>query len=89
MPCVIYIFTRVCLCRYGNVSESFEMDEVSCTGSEGSILDCLHQKGSDCNSDEGAGVECFAQGSGTRNIKKLINFEIKIMKLKTNKIDIL
>ena len=40
------------------------MDEVSCTGSERSILDCSHQKGSDCNRGEGAGVECFAQGSG-------------------------
>ena len=45
------------------------MDEVSCTGSERSILDCVHQKGSDCNSGEGAGVECFAQGTGIRNIK--------------------
>ena len=65
------------------------MDEVSCTGSEGSILDCLHQKGSDCNRDEGAGVECFAQGSGIRNIKKLINFGMCSINLKTNKIDIL
>ena len=52
------------------------MDEVSCTGSEGSILDCLHQKGSDCNSGEGAGVECFAQGSGIQNIKKLLKLKM-------------
>ena len=52
------------------------MDEVSCTGSERSILDCVHQKGSDCNSGEGAGVECFAQGSGIRNIKKLLKLKM-------------
>ena len=67
------------------------MDEVSCTGSERSILDCLHQKGSDCNSGEGAGVECFAQGTGIRNIRKLVKFKMcfKIKKLKIKKIDII
>ena len=44
--------------HFGKVTEDFGMDEVSCTGSEASILDCAYEKVHDCGEDEGAGVIC-------------------------------
>ena len=44
--------------HFGKVTEDFGMDELRCTGSEASILDCAHEKVHDCGEDEGAGVIC-------------------------------
>ena len=38
------------------------MDNVQCTGSELSILDCFHQTVDNCDSQEGAGVICSNSG---------------------------
>ena len=50
--------------RYGWVPSAFGMDNVKCSGTESSILDCPHLTESDCGSAEGAGVVC------TDNISK-------------------
>ena len=44
---------------FGNVtSANFIMDNVLCTGTEHSILDCPHETNHNCNKSEGAGVRC-------------------------------
>ena len=48
--------------HFGRVSNSFAMDNVKCTGSEDSLLDCPHETQDDCNGDEGAGVICSNTG---------------------------
>jgi len=45
---------------FGNVpSEDFSMDDVACTGTELSIVDCPHSATHNCAITEGAGVRCF------------------------------
>ena len=39
-------------------TSSFAMDNVQCTGSEATILDCPHFTVDDCGTSEGAGVIC-------------------------------
>ena len=44
---------------FGNVtSANFIMDNVLCTGTEHSILECPHQTTHNCHITEGAGVRC-------------------------------
>merc|ERR1712098_387856 len=44
---------------FGNVTSAyFIMDDVECTGTEQSILDCPHKTIDNCNITEGAGVRC-------------------------------
>ena len=44
--------------HFGPVSTNFAMDDVFCTGSEESLLDCPHSSSHDCEAQEGAGVVC-------------------------------
>ena len=48
--------------QFGSVSSTFKMDEVQCTGSEASLLDCPHNTVDDCGTGEGAGVICSNSG---------------------------
>ena len=48
--------------HFGSVSSTFAMDNVQCTGSETSFLDCPHLTVDDCSSYEGAGVICSNSG---------------------------
>ena len=44
---------------FGNVPRAdFSMDDVNCTGSEQSILDCPHKTKHNCSVKEGAGLRC-------------------------------
>ena len=44
---------------FGNVpSKDFSMDDVACTGTELSIVDCPHSATHNCDITEGAGVRC-------------------------------
>jgi deleted-in-malignant-brain-tumors protein 1 len=45
--------------HFGSVSTDFAMDDVFCTGSETSILDCPHSTSHNCEADEAAGVICM------------------------------
>ena len=44
--------------RFGRVPTNFAMDNVACTGSEASLLDCAHITNHNCVESEGAGVIC-------------------------------
>ena len=44
--------------EYGSVPEVFAMDDVKCTGSEKSLLDCSYTTSDNCGPNEGAGVIC-------------------------------
>ena len=47
---------------FGAVSTStFAMDDVHCTGSESSLLECSHLTSDNCGTHEGAGVRCGKQ----------------------------
>ena len=48
--------------RFGSVPSTFYMDDVQCSGSETSILDCTYSSVDNCDSDEGAGVICTNNG---------------------------
>ena len=48
--------------HFGQVSHTFGMDDVRCTGNETSILDCPHVTANDCDSGKGAGVVCYNSG---------------------------
>ena len=48
--------------QFGQVSSTFGMDNVQCTGNETSLLDCPHLTVDDCGSYEGAGVICSNTG---------------------------
>ena len=48
--------------RFGSVPSTFYMDDVQCSGSETSILDCTYSSVDNCGSDEGAGVICTNNG---------------------------
>ena len=43
---------------FGPVPDDFIMDDVSCAGTEPSLLDCEHKDTDDCETTEGAGVIC-------------------------------
>merc|ERR1711962_985028 len=43
---------------YGNVPDTFIMDNVACSGNEETLWDCTHVTIDDCGSHEGAGVIC-------------------------------
>ena len=43
---------------FGTVGTQFAMDDVICTGSEASIIDCYHQAHHNCGAREAAGVVC-------------------------------
>ena len=43
---------------FGNIGSGFVMDDVVCTGSEASILECWHQTTHNCAAREAAGVIC-------------------------------
>jgi hypothetical protein len=44
---------------FGPIDTSrFSMDDVACTGEEGTIQSCRHSRQDDCNAGEGAGVVC-------------------------------
>ena len=61
MPSYLIFF----LLRFGEVPGDFAMDEVDCNGSEKSINDCKHKQVDNCDTDEGAGVECTMGEQGT------------------------
>ena len=44
--------------QFGNVPANFGMDDLSCTGRETDIRDCVHSKSHDCAEGEAAGVIC-------------------------------
>jgi len=43
---------------FGDVPSKFAMDEVGCTGNEGSLQECSYRLTDDCSGNEGAGVKC-------------------------------
>jgi len=43
---------------FGMVSTNYAMDDVFCTGTENSVLDCPHSTTHNCEENEGAGVIC-------------------------------
>jgi hypothetical protein len=43
---------------FGTVGTMFGMDDVICTGSESSIMECFHQTSHNCGPREAAGVVC-------------------------------
>jgi hypothetical protein len=45
--------------HFGTVSTNYAMDDVFCTGSEPSLLECPHSTSHNCEANEGAGVICF------------------------------
>ena len=49
--------------RFGSVSGSVFLDQLSCSGTESVLLDCRgHPLGlAECNNDEVAGVQCTGQ----------------------------
>ena len=51
---------------FGKVNDTFRMDNVKCSGTEESLLDCPHVNitRENCGSSEGAGVTCFNNGIG-------------------------
>ena len=72
--------------HFGSVSSNFAMDNVKCTGSEDSLLDCPHEIQDDCNGDEGAGVICshtgrFNPGSGRYNRGNIPNLPYQVLDL--------
>ena len=52
--------------HFGPVSTNFAMDNVFCTGTEESLLDCPHSSSHDCEAQEGAGVICVKGEYQTR-----------------------
>jgi len=59
--------------HFGTVSTDFVMDDVFCTGSEASLLDCPHSTSHNCEAGQGAGVICMQdlevpEGSGDVDI---------------------
>ena len=54
-------------------TSSFAMDNVQCTGSEATILDCPHFTVDNCGTSEGAGVICsgFQNKTKFKNKKKI------------------
>ena len=48
--------------RFGFVPSKFYMDDVQCSGSETSLLDCTYLSVDNCGTDEGAGVICSNNG---------------------------
>ena len=72
--------------HFGSVSFDFAMDNVKCTGSEKSLLDCPHETQDGFNSDEGAGVICshtgrFNPGSGRYNRGNIPNLPYQVLDL--------
>ena len=51
---------------FGKVNDTFRMDDVKCSGTEESLLDCPHVNITmeNCGSSEGAGVTCFKNDIG-------------------------
>ena len=51
---------------FGKVNDTFRMDDVKCSGTEESLLDCPHVNitTENCGSSEGAGVTCFKNDIG-------------------------
>ena len=48
--------------QFGQVSSTFGMDNVQCTGNEASLLDCPHLTVDNCDGTEGAGAICSNTG---------------------------
>ena len=44
--------------HFGVVAANFGMDDVTCTGRETDIRDCVHSKSHDCGGGEAAGGIC-------------------------------
>ena len=59
----IYIMFTVAVAvsqaSFGHGSGQIVMDEVTCTGSELTLLQCTHTSSHDCNHNEDAGVRCL------------------------------
>ncbi|KAK2147738.1 hypothetical protein LSH36_538g00012 [Paralvinella palmiformis] len=51
---------------FGNMTESILLDDVLCSGSEDTILNCVHSplKTNNCEATEGAGVSCMPEDDG-------------------------
>ena len=47
------------LSHFGTVPTNFIMDEVACSGSEGTLQSCHHSPSHNCKGSEGAGVVCY------------------------------
>ena len=50
--------------RFGDVTEKFAFDEVSCTGQEESLQQCYYEDTNDCRPAEAAGVVCHEKDQG-------------------------
>ena len=45
---------------FGQVPDTFEIDDINCTGNEAQLLDCSRSSiAENCNAGEGAGVICY------------------------------
>ena len=61
-------------------TSSFAMDNVQCTGSEATILDCPHFTVDNCGTSEGAGVIC----SGFQSkivLNEALKFKLLMLKI--------
>ena len=45
--------------RFGQVSDTFGMDDVVCSGGESRLTQCQYQTSDNCGAGEGAGVICL------------------------------
>ena len=50
--------------EFGDVTEEFAFDEVSCTGAEASLQQCYFEDTSDCRPTEAAGAVCLGGDQG-------------------------
>ena len=60
--------------KFGNVPDTFVMDDVKCSGNENNIMSCDHTKDDNCGTLEGAGVICFNEIRDFRDIGLCIYF---------------
>jgi hypothetical protein len=48
-----------CCSEYGSVPGDFAMDNMHCTGQESSLQECFYHENGNCETSQGAGVQCF------------------------------
>ena len=44
---------------FGQVPDTFVIDDIRCNGNEARLIDCPHSSTDDCSAGEGAGVKCY------------------------------